>query len=177
MIRNLINHPVMRAAFAALGITAFSAGAANAEGLEGFGWYRLDSEQVACSQGDEEVQSCRYYFLPKDILFDSSWNAMLRQDITSYQVDDTWDSLRRYRYSLGSGLSVGMQPYMKSFGKRGQTLGFGAQFGKSAISLTVKDPSLHWMTDLGETDFNVRLGTDEEDSGNTELFIGIGRHW
>jgi len=86
--------------------------------------------------------------------------------------------LSKFRYDLGSGFTFGTQRYVKNFGVRGKTFGFGKQLESSKLTINLHKPGLNWMTEVQkDVELNVRIGNGGEYGDKAQLIFGFGSSW
>lgn len=85
--------------------------------------------------------------------------------------------LAKFRYELGHGFAVGSLPYAKNFGERRNTLGVGAKFSGSEVTLTLKNPGVSWITDASKARVNFRIGYGGPHGDKGQVLLGISRPW
>jgi hypothetical protein len=90
---------------------------------------------------------------------------------------DLVEGVLRYKQRIGDVFTVGALPYAKDMGKRGKTLGVGAEIMDSKLTLTVRDPSINWMKDVGDTQINLRLGVGGRYGDGGQVIVGVKRRW
>ena len=87
-------------------------------------------------------------------------------------------SLAKYRVKFGDGFSFGAQRYVKDFGTRGKTLGFGKELESSSLTVDFHKPGLSWMKQVDKgTHLNFRVGKGGEYGSRGQIIFGIESSW